>query len=99
MSMKIINWDSLSLEERELNLKRPTIRNLDDQKNIVIDIFENIKRNGDAALQKYTLQYDNIEINNFLMTEDEINKAVNSCLLYTSPSPRDRTRSRMPSSA
>ena len=85
MSMKIINWDSLSLEERELNLKRPTIRNLDDQKNIVIDIFENIKRNGDVALQKYTLQYDNIEINNFLMTDDEINKAVNrTCLLYTS---------------
>ena len=25
--------------------------------------------------------------------------AINSCLLYTSPSPRDRTRSRMPSSA
>ena len=24
---------------------------------------------------------------------------VNNCLLYTSPSPRDRTRSRMPSSA
>ena len=24
---------------------------------------------------------------------------MNSCLLYTSPSPRDRTRSRMPSSA
>ena len=29
---------------------------------------------------------------------DEINNT-NSCLLYTSPSPRDRTRSRMPSSA
>ena len=26
-------------------------------------------------------------------------KAMNGCLLYTSPSPRDRTRSRMPSSA
>ena len=26
-------------------------------------------------------------------------KQDNSCLLYTSPSPRDRTRSRMPSSA
>ena len=26
-------------------------------------------------------------------------KAHKSCLLYTSPSPRDRTRSRMPSSA
>ena len=29
---------------------------------------------------------------------NQINK-FNSCLLYTSPSPRDRTRSRMPSSA
>ena len=29
----------------------------------------------------------------------EINYLVNNCLLYTSPSPRDRTRSRMPSSA
>ena len=28
-----------------------------------------------------------------------INDSVKSCLLYTSPSPRDRTRSRMPSSA
>ena len=26
-------------------------------------------------------------------------RLLNSCLLYTSPSPRDRTRSRMPSSA
>ena len=26
-------------------------------------------------------------------------RKMNTCLLYTSPSPRDRTRSRMPSSA
>ena len=29
----------------------------------------------------------------------EIAERYNDCLLYTSPSPRDRTRSRMPSSA
>ena len=29
----------------------------------------------------------------------EKSKGILSCLLYTSPSPRDRTRSRMPSSA
>ena len=29
----------------------------------------------------------------------ELEKSGNTCLLYTSPSPRDRTRSRMPSSA
>ena len=75
--MSIINWDTLSPEEQESTLNRPIICNVDDQKNIVIDIFQNIKRNGDDALQQYTLQYDNIEINNFLMTDDEINKAVN----------------------
>ena len=30
---------------------------------------------------------------------DRKGKQFNNCLLYTSPSPRDRTRSRMPSSA
>ena len=35
-----------------------------------------------------------------LKTKDlAIYKTVDGCLLYTSPSPRDRTRSRMPSSA
>ena len=29
----------------------------------------------------------------------KLTKAIKICLLYTSPSPRDRTRSRMPSSA
>ena len=32
-------------------------------------------------------------------TESFRNEMVKACLLYTSPSPRDRTRSRMPSSA
>ena len=34
-----------------------------------------------------------------LSTELAKRKHIISCLLYTSPSPRDRTRSRMPSSA
>ena len=33
------------------------------------------------------------------MTEEQIHQPLVGCLLYTSPSPRDRTRSRMPSSA
>ena len=35
----------------------------------------------------------------FDMIDESKNEDVESCLLYTSPSPRDRTRSRMPSSA
>ena len=36
---------------------------------------------------------------NYLGQFDQNTKQANDCLLYTSPSPRDRTRSRMPSSA
>ena len=31
--------------------------------------------------------------------DEEVTQLEHACLLYTSPSPRDRTRSRMPSSA
>ena len=48
-----------------------------------------------AALEE-VLTLDGVsEIINPFTVEDEIN----SCLLYTSPSPRDRQKSRMPSSA
>ena len=38
---------------------------------------------------------DSTEINYCLISKEKLHP----CLLYTSPSPRDRTRSRMPSSA
>ena len=42
-----------------------------------------------------------VQIGNEVIQEEEIGNLLLpfSCLLYTSPSPRDRTRSRMPSSA
>ena len=49
-----------------------------------------ITRDEQEAIVKQLGDLDQEEIN-FLQTE--------FCLLYTSPSPRDRTRSRMPSSA
>ena len=42
--------------------------------------------NGGEKTMPYTIDYDNLGM-------------IKLCLLYTSPSPRDRTRSRMPSSA
>ena len=41
-----------------------------------------------------------LEENQRLMDENKkLSESIKNCLLYTSPSPRDRTRSRMPSSA
>ena len=39
------------------------------------------------------------EENDFLKARSGVDFNIVACLLYTSPSPRDRTRSRMPSSA
>ena len=49
--------------------------------------------NPDSA--KYVLSFTELGLNN----GNYIQSATFACLLYTSPSPRDRTRSRMPSSA
>ena len=44
---------------------------------------------------KQEISYESPKVFNF----EALFKLVNSCLLYTSPSPRDRQKSRMPSSA
>ena len=52
----------------------------------------------DAEKEKFTAQ-----LNDILLYIDKLNELdtgdVKPCLLYTSQSPRDRTRTRMPSSA
>ena len=51
-----------------------------------------------GSLEPYLME--RIELKGLNLIEiDEFCKELFSCLLYTSPSPRDRTRSRMPSSA
>ena len=56
-----------------------------------------------ARLEMLRKHCDNIspseEMLNMMVAKKEDQTLIESCLLYTSPSPRDRTRSRMPSSA
>ena len=51
-----------------------------------------LAKNGDTVAQSYDM-IDNAP------EEKERGITINTCLLYTSPSPRDRQKSRMPSSA
>ena len=54
--------------------------------------------NTNLAGKKYKLKFEGFgELHNF--PGRVVNTCTGTCLLYTSPSPRDRTRSRMPSSA
>ena len=58
----------------------------------VRDIIVEVRSGGDHALLEFTRQFDQ-------HPSDSISQLLFDCLLYTSPSPRDATLSRMPSSA
>ena len=54
---------------------------------------------GINILEKLVSEISKSLSDNFQMQINEVHHKYKICLLYTSPSPRDRTRSRMPSSA
>ena len=83
-------------------------RNRDFHHTVKIDIYGSYTRATGVRLSDRLRRVAYSRYAGRLGTEDgfayvsvrtPFNNAVNACLLYTSPSPRDRTRSRMPSSA
>ena len=66
-------------------------------------VFEKIDSQIHSAVKLIYQDYNNDGIKDIGFQESmgdiKISKSSNSCLLYTSPSPRDRQKSRMPSSA
>ena len=73
-----------------------------------VELLEVTGKQRDAALAVDLEQYGNkvqivdaaeIEAGGYTNIAEAVQGLVKGCLLYTSPSPRDRTRSRMPSSA
>ena len=54
---------------------------------------------GATPAVAYEMQRDSATSLRIILDSGEKIEQDNACLLYTSPSPRDRTRSRMPSSA
>ena len=60
---------------------------------------ENLYRGSNLFPTDTTGADPQFNLNTILLHGDGSSGANNNCLLYTSPSPRDRTRSRMPSSA
>ena len=57
------------------------------------------QQSADAGDIVVVLVEDEATVKRFFIDENQVRSHPNTCLLYTSPSPRDRTRSRMPSSA
>ena len=58
----------------------------------VIPVCSAVRDRGVEALREYSEKFDHV-------VPEHLRVPVEACLLYTSPSPRDATLSRMPSSA
>ena len=55
-------------------LMRPT-QTVADIEGLVNTIFEEVKLGGDTILKKYTNQFDKVNLDNLLVSEDEIKDA------------------------
>ena len=66
-------------------------------------LFLVVNKADNQRLQNESLEFHRLGIEKIFPISSEHNRGIEGllqdCLLYTSPSPRDRTRSRMPSSA
>ena len=71
--MKIIN--NPPKKEWSQILQRPT-KTVDDIENTVNQIFDDVQRNGDKAVEKYTQLFDGVSLENTLVSENEIKDAV-----------------------
>ena len=58
-------------------LKRPT-QTVKEIEATVNEVFEDVQTNGDSAIRKYTKQFDKVSLSSFLVTQDEIKRAVQS---------------------
>ena len=69
-----------------------------DKSSVFVTYQSNIDKEYEFVCEN-TQEFDE-KVSNTLKNKESIGKLLNvSCLLYTSPSPRDATLSRMPSSA
>ena len=67
--MKTIQYPNK--EDWSIILQRPT-QTVDDIEATVNQIFEDVQRNGDTAIQKYTSMFDDVELSSYQVTQEEI---------------------------
>ncbi|MDO5971082.1 histidinol dehydrogenase [Flavivirga aquimarina] len=56
-------------------LKRPT-QTVDDIEGIVSDVFNDVIKNGDAAIKNYTTRFDGVELESNIVTSEAIQQAI-----------------------
>ena len=92
----VVNFDGGSLEDR-YNALNSEFEKSEARAEDVSKRIDSVQSVAEALFDEWEDELDAYSSQNLRRQSERQLK--NTCLLYTSPSPRDRTRSRMPSSA
>lgn len=68
-------WKNLTTQEQAQLLQRPAQKNTVDIKTKVEKIINDVRLEGDAALQRFTKQYDNADVRDIQVSQDEFANA------------------------
>ena len=104
LQLKATDFENLSvatIKKATDSLATKVINELPENRYSVYAYVEIVNEKGEIA-RKYTINADNVAEKEGKYEKPSVGikgDLYGACLLYTSPSPRDRTRSRMPSSA
>lgn len=75
MTLAIYNWDELDATMRHSLLQRPAVAADSGIREGVAEIITEVRKGGDAALRELTRRFDNVDLESFRVTENELEKA------------------------
>jgi histidinol dehydrogenase len=70
-----IVWKNLNKNEQSAILKRPLQKSKEGLNSIVRDIIKSVREQGDLACKQFTQKFDGVNIENLLVTTEEVEEA------------------------
>lgn len=73
--MRILDWNSLDESGRRAALSRPQLKSRADVNQLVLQMIERVRGEGDAALRLFTQRFDHVALETFAVTNAEFREA------------------------
>ena len=69
--MRILDWNTLSDNERRAALARPSMESRADIAAVALEVINTVRRDGDAALRAYTERFDGVKLEGLAVSRAE----------------------------
>ena len=69
--MRILDWNVLDEPGRRAALARPALSSRTDVSRVALEVIEEVRRRGDAAVRGFTEAFDGVHLESFAVTKDE----------------------------